>query len=43
VPDWSHEDMSQKMVQYLIDEHGLDYSTEDVKFMLSLISGERPG
>jgi HD superfamily phosphohydrolase len=40
---WTHEDMSQRMVEYLIDDNHLDYSRRDVQFLLSLISGERPG
>ncbi|KAL6043527.1 HD-domain PDEase [Balamuthia mandrillaris] len=39
---WSHEDMSQKVVKYLIDDNGLDYSAEDIRFINSLITGDRP-
>ncbi len=39
---WKHEEMSEKMLDYLIDENGLSqYSTDDVKFMKDLISGRR--
>ncbi|GAM17063.1 hypothetical protein SAMD00019534_002380 [Acytostelium subglobosum LB1] len=35
-----HEDMSIKMLNYLIDDKGLDYSTDDIKLIESLITGE---
>ncbi|EGG23663.1 HD phosphohydrolase domain-containing protein [Cavenderia fasciculata] len=35
-----HEEMSLKMLNYLIDDKGLDYSTDDVRFIGSLITGE---
>eukprot|EP00026_Physarum_polycephalum_P002444 Phypoly_transcript_02450.p1 GENE.Phypoly_transcript_02450~~Phypoly_transcript_02450.p1 ORF type:complete len:540 (+),score=47.86 Phypoly_transcript_02450:1036-2655(+) len=42
--DWKHEQMSEKMLDYLIDENGLSqYSTDDVKFMKDLISGRSRG
>eukprot|EP01103_Thecamoeba_quadrilineata_P014178 TRINITY_DN4153_c0_g1_i1.p1 TRINITY_DN4153_c0_g1~~TRINITY_DN4153_c0_g1_i1.p1 ORF type:complete len:473 (+),score=37.58 TRINITY_DN4153_c0_g1_i1:83-1501(+) len=40
-PGWCHEQMSQKMLNFLIDDNYLDYSEDDRKFMSSLISGSR--
>jgi HD superfamily phosphohydrolase len=40
--EWTHEEMSQRMVEYLIDDNHIDYPRDDVRFLLSLISGERP-
>ncbi|KAM9984970.1 hypothetical protein ACTFIY_009404 [Dictyostelium cf. discoideum] len=36
-----HEDMSIKMLNWIIDEHGLDeYDSDDIKFISSLIQGK---
>ncbi|KAF2077132.1 hypothetical protein CYY_001579 [Polysphondylium violaceum] len=35
-----HEEMSVKMLNWLIDDKGLDYSTDDVKYISNLISGK---
>lgn len=32
--------MSKKMLNYLIDDNGLDYSKEDIHFLQDLITGE---
>lgn len=37
---WSHEKGSELMLQYLIDENGIDIDTDDVKFVKDLIRGE---
>eukprot|EP01133_Synstelium_polycarpum_P007251 gene7251-8429_t len=37
-----HEDMSIKMLNSLIDDKGLDYDTNDIKTIGSLISGNKP-
>ncbi|KYR01208.1 HD phosphohydrolase domain-containing protein [Tieghemostelium lacteum] len=38
-----HETMSIKMLEWLIDEHGLEYSTDDIKYISNLITGTRQG
>jgi len=41
-PGWHHEDMSLKMVEYLVDENALEYDRDDVRMIQALIAGERP-
>lgn len=36
---WSHEDMSMKMFDYLVDDNNIDIEKEDIDFVKSLISG----
>eukprot|EP01132_Coremiostelium_polycephalum_P000993 gene993-1259_t len=38
--DFHHEEMSIKMLNWIVDENGLDYSTDDMKFIGSLIRGK---
>jgi hypothetical protein len=40
---WEHEDASQMMFEYLIDENHIDsIDSSDSKFIQSLIKGEKP-
>jgi hypothetical protein len=41
-PDWEHEDASQQLLDYLVDENGIDIEKEDLRFVQSLIKGEKP-
>jgi len=40
IKKFHHEEMSVKMLNWLIDDKGLDYSTDDVKYISNLISGK---
>ncbi|KAI8058362.1 HD phosphohydrolase domain-containing protein [Syncephalis plumigaleata] len=37
---WKHETASENMLDYLIDDNGLDIDSDDVKFIKDLIRGE---
>lgn len=39
-PNFHHEDMSLKIVDYMVDANSIDIDREDVRFIQSLISGE---
>ncbi|KAF9906960.1 SAM domain and HD [Linnemannia zychae] len=40
---WTHEQGSEMMLEYLIDDNHLDIDREDINFMKDLIMGERRG
>eukprot|EP00698_Gefionella_okellyi_P005718 TRINITY_DN15181_c0_g1_i1.p1 TRINITY_DN15181_c0_g1~~TRINITY_DN15181_c0_g1_i1.p1 ORF type:complete len:480 (-),score=89.48 TRINITY_DN15181_c0_g1_i1:1371-2810(-) len=39
---WRHEDASTMMFEYLLNENGLDWDSNDVSFVQDLIKGRRP-
>lgn len=38
-PNFHHEDMSIKMLEYMIDDNHLDYDQDDRKFLTDVIRG----
>jgi hypothetical protein len=40
--DWHHEDMSVKMLRYLVDDNHLEYDPAELAFVGDLIHGTPP-
>ncbi len=41
--NWNHEDMSLKMIEYLVEDNQLDYEKDEIRFIQDLIEGHPTG